>query len=145
MRRQKKNRWWNCVHTDIKKGKIQIGMRGQKTALTGRSLLRRRGFALVRRSLLRRRGFALVRRSLLRRRGFALVRRSLLRRRGFALVRSAIEGGDDYDDDFKTFKVYYGSMGEQCLKYLSDLRNTVAKIKLLDDGTLVPKHEGVGT
>jgi len=35
-------------------------------------------------------------------------------------------------------------VGEECLKYLLDLQNSVAE-KLLDDGTLVPKHVGVGT
>ena len=33
---------------------------------------------------------------------------------------------------------------EQCLKYLLDLRTSVA-VKLPDDGTLVPKHVAVGT
>ena len=44
----------------------------------------------------------------------ALTGRSPLRRRRFALVCSAIEEEeeDGYDDDFKAFSVYDGSMGE---------------------------------
>jgi hypothetical protein len=42
----------------------------------------------------------------------ALTGRSPLRRRKFALVCSAIEDDGDDDDDFKTFNVYVGSMGE---------------------------------
>jgi len=34
-------------------------------------------------------------------------------------------------------------VGEYCLKYLLDLRTFVAE-KLPDDGTLMPKHVGVG-
>jgi len=40
-RNQKKNRWLNCVQTDINTFKIKNWKRGQKTVLTGRSSLRR--------------------------------------------------------------------------------------------------------
>jgi len=45
---------------------------------------------------------------------------------------------------FKTFNFYDESVGEYCLKYLLDLRTFVAE-ELPGDGTLVPKHVGVGT
>ena len=45
LRGRPKNRWWNCVQTDINIAKLQIGKTGQKTELTGRRTLRRRGSA----------------------------------------------------------------------------------------------------
>ena len=45
-KRTTKNRWWNCVQTDINIATLQIGKTGQKTELTGRSTLRRQGSAL---------------------------------------------------------------------------------------------------
>jgi hypothetical protein len=44
----------------------------------------------------------------------------------------------------KTFNFYDGSVGENCLIYVLDVR-TFAAEKLPYDGTLVPKHVGVGT
>jgi hypothetical protein len=41
-----KNRWWNCVQTDINTFKIKNWKKGQKTVLTGRSSLRRHRSAL---------------------------------------------------------------------------------------------------
>jgi len=42
LRGRPKNRWWNCVQTDINKCKIANWKRGKKTEWTGRSPLRRR-------------------------------------------------------------------------------------------------------
>jgi hypothetical protein len=43
LRRQPKNRWWNCILTDFNKSKIADRKeRGQKTELNGRSPSRRR-------------------------------------------------------------------------------------------------------
>jgi hypothetical protein len=41
-----RNRWWNCVQTDIKKCKINNWKEGEKTELTGKGPLRRRRSAL---------------------------------------------------------------------------------------------------
>jgi hypothetical protein len=41
-----KNRWWNCVPTDINKCKLKTRKRIKKPELTGRSPLRRRRSAL---------------------------------------------------------------------------------------------------
>ena len=40
LRGRPKNRWWNCVQRDIYNAELQIGKKGQKTELTGRSPLR---------------------------------------------------------------------------------------------------------
>jgi hypothetical protein len=42
LRGRPKNRWWNCVQTDINKCKITNWKERSKTELTGRNLLRRR-------------------------------------------------------------------------------------------------------
>jgi hypothetical protein len=44
---------------------------------------------------------------------------------------------------FKTFNFYIASVGEKRLKYLLDL-TTLGAEKLPGDGTLTPKHVGVG-
>jgi hypothetical protein len=41
-----KNRWWNCLQTDINRCKLRSGKRGQKTELTVRRALRRLWSAL---------------------------------------------------------------------------------------------------
>ena len=46
LRRQPKNRWWKCIQIDIQNVKLQIGKRGKKTELTGRSPSRRQWSAL---------------------------------------------------------------------------------------------------
>ena len=46
-------------------------------------------------------------------------------------------------EHFKTFNFYVASVGEQRLKYLLDL-TTLGAEKLPGDGTLTPKHVGVG-
>jgi len=45
---------------------------------------------------------------------------------------------------FDIFRLYNGREGDQRPKYVLDLRTFVAE-KLPDDGTLMPKHVGVGT
>lgn len=45
---------------------------------------------------------------------------------------------------FKIFNFYDGNEGDQCLKYVQDLRFLVVG-KLPRDDTQVPKHVGVGT
>jgi len=45
---------------------------------------------------------------------------------------------------FQDFQPFEGSEGELCLNYVLDVRTFVVD-KLPDDGTLVPKHAGVGT
>jgi hypothetical protein len=46
LRGRPRNRWWNCVQTDIKKRKITDGKERLRNIPTGRSLLRGRKFAL---------------------------------------------------------------------------------------------------
>jgi hypothetical protein len=46
LRGLRKNRWWNCVQTDINKLKLITGKRGQRTDLTGRCTLRRQRSSL---------------------------------------------------------------------------------------------------
>ena len=46
--------------------------------------------------------------------------------------------------NFQNFNLYYVSEGYQRLKYVLELRTSVAD-KLPDDGTLLPKHVGVDT
>jgi hypothetical protein len=48
------------------------------------------------------------------------------------------------DEEMKTSDFCDGNVGELGLKYLLDLRRFVPE-KLPDNGTLVPKHVGVGT
>ena len=45
LRGRPKNRWWNCVQILIN-AKLQIGKRGKKSEVTGRSQLKRRRAAL---------------------------------------------------------------------------------------------------